>query len=308
MNADAIPCMRWTGSRQSWRRRRDGGFDADRYEVREIPEREAKPFVRENHYLGSMPSVRRCYGLYEAGALLVGVAVLSYPQSEKTIPAAFPELPPIEAADLGRFVLVDRVPANGESHFLGEVRKMAARPSTLADPAKKGDPEEEARKIPLRGLVMFSDPVARRRADGSLLTPGHWGVIYQASNCEFLGRSGKSTEAVFPDGTVFGRRTAQKVRKQEQGHAYAERMLIARGARPMRPGEKPAAWLREALDAAGAKPFRHPGKFKYAIALGEDRSDRASVVIAGGLGHRAYPKRHLGQLELFDDQALFQEG
>jgi hypothetical protein len=106
---------------------------------------------------------------------------------------------------------------------------------------------------------------------------------------------------------VFGRRTAQKIRAQEQGHAYAEKILIARGAQPMRPGEKPAAWLRDALDAAKARPFRHPGKFKYAIALGENRAERAGVAISGGRDHRSYPKRHRNeQLDLFSpgDDAL----
>jgi hypothetical protein len=96
---------------------------------------------------------------------------------------------------------------------------------------------------------------------------------------------------VLPDGTVFGRRTMQKIRAQEQGHAYAERKLVAFGARPMRAGEKPAAWLKEALDAAGARKFRHPGKHKYAIALGTTRADRRAVVIAAPADRVSYPKR-----------------
>jgi hypothetical protein len=283
--------MRWSpGRRQSWRRRSDGGFDSSRYQVREIWTRQAKPFVVGTHYLGSMPSDKRNYGLFEiAGGRLVGVAVLSHPTSEKTIPSVFPGLDRSEAADLGRFVLLDEVPANAESWFLGEVRHMAARKSVL-------DPDKPI----LRGLVMFSDPVQRRRADGTMICPGHCGTIYQASGCLYLGTSDASTEALLPDGTVFGRRTAQKIRAQERGHAYAERRLVALGARPMRPDEKPAAWLREALDAAGARKFRHPGKHMYAIALGPTRFERVSVAILGGRDHRSYPKRDLGQLDLLD--------
>ena len=290
LSAD-VPCMRWSpGGRQSWRRRRDGGFDSRLYVVREIWTRQAKPFVVGTHYLGSMPSDKRNYGLFEIdGGRLVGVAVLSYPTSEKTIPSVFPGLDPSEAADLGRFVLLDEVPANAESWFLGKVREKAAEKSVL-------DPDKPV----LRGLVMFSDPVQRRRADGTLICPGHVGTIYQASGCLYLGTSDASTEAVLPDGTVFGRRTAQKIRAREKGHAYAERKLVALGAQPMRPGEKPAAWLREALDAAGARRFRHPGKHKYAIALGADSAERADVTIIGGRDHRSYPKRDLGQLDLLD--------
>ena len=48
--------MRWSpGGRQSWRRRRDGGFDSRLYEVREIWQKQASPFVASVHYLRTMP-------------------------------------------------------------------------------------------------------------------------------------------------------------------------------------------------------------------------------------------------------------
>jgi len=295
------PCMRWSpGGRQSWRRRRDGGFDSSLYEVREIWPREASPFVASVHYLHSMPSVRRCYGLFEiASQELVGVAVLSTPVSKKTIPMVFPELDPSQAAELGRFVLLDRVPANAESWFLGAVRHLAARPAILLDPRKKDDPEYLKKKVPLLGMMMFSDPVSRMNLETKeIIKPGHWGSSYQASGCKYLGTSDKSVEAVLPDGTVFNRRTMQKIRAQEQGHGYAERILTDRWrARPMRPGENPARWMREVLDDIGAARFEHPGKFKYAIALGVTRAGRKAVLIAGARDHTAYPKKDVGQLE-----------
>jgi len=106
--------MRWSpGGRQSWRRRRDGGFDSSLYEVREIWQKQASPFVANVHYLRTMPSARRHYGLFEiASQELVGVAVLSTPVSPNTLPMVFPELDPSRAAELGRFVLLDRAPAN----------------------------------------------------------------------------------------------------------------------------------------------------------------------------------------------------
>ena len=295
------PCMRWSpGGRQSWRRRRDGGFDSSLYEVREIWPRQASPFVTSVHYLHSMPSVRRCYGLFEiATQELVGVAILSTPVNKKTIPMVFPELDPIQAAELGRYVLLDRVPANAESWFLAEVRYLAARPAVLLDPRKKEDPEYLRKKVPLLGLMMFADPVPRMNLEtGQVIKPGHWGTAYQASGCKYLGTSGKSIEAVFRDGTVFNRRTMQKIRAQEQGHGYAERMLLGRGARPMRPGENPARWMREALDDVGAVKVENPGKFKYGIALGVTRADRQAVLIANARDHTAYPKKDRGQLEL----------
>ena len=235
------------------------------------------------------------------------MAVLSTPVTPKTLPMVFPELDPSRAAELGRFVLLDRVPANAESWFLGAVRYRAARPAVLLDPKKKDDPEYLKKKAPLLGMMMFSDPVARVNLETrQIIKPGHWGTAYQASGCRYLGTSDKSVEAVFRDGTVFNRRTMQKIRAQEQGHSYAEKMLTDRGARPMRPGENPARWMRDALNDTGAARFEHPGKFKYGIALGVTRADRKAVLIAGARDHTAYPKKDLGQLEfdLFGPDAV----
>jgi hypothetical protein len=175
---------------------------------------------------------------------------------------------------------------------------LAARPATLLDPRKKNDPEY-LKKVPLLGMMMFSDPVPRvNLATRQIIKPGHWGSSYQASGCRYLGTSGKSVEAVFPDGTVFNRRTMQKIRAQEQGHGYAKRILTDRwGARPRRRGENPARWMREALGDIGAARFEHPGKFKYAIALGVTRAGRKAVLIAGARDHTAYTKKGVGQLE-----------
>jgi hypothetical protein len=89
----------------------------------------------------------------------------------------------------------------------------------------------------------------------------------------------------------------QKIRKQERGHDYAERRLIAMGARPMRAGERSAGWLARALGDVGARRVRHPGKHRYAFRLGLTRRDRAYVQIAPRPG--PYPKPGQGQLALF---------
>src|SRR6202042_2664813 len=104
------------------------------------------------------------------------------------------------------------VPANGESWFLGQCARQAASTG-------------------LRGLVMFSDPIPRRRADGTVVMPGHVGVIYQASNAIYTGRGTPRTLTLLPDGTVFSDRAAQKIRRQDSGHHYAEAQLTSLGAR-----------------------------------------------------------------------------
>jgi hypothetical protein len=160
-------CQRWNPGRvQSWRRPEDGGFDPARYGIAPIAEAAAKTFVTRLHYSGAYPAASQRYGLFDLTrdmAELVGVAVLSVPSSRSVLTSVFPRLEPYaESLELGRFVLVDEVPANGESWFYAEVRRLAAAAG-------------------IRGIVSFSDPVARTRADGNTVMPGHIGTIYQAS-------------------------------------------------------------------------------------------------------------------------------
>jgi hypothetical protein len=169
-----------------------------------------------------------------------------------------------------------------ESWFLGQSTRLAAAAG-------------------VRGLVMFSDPVERRRADGTVVMPGHWGCIYQASNAVFTGRGTPRTLALLPDGTVFSDRAAQKIRAGERGHEYAARRLVEMGARPPRPGQDLAAWLADALPATGARKIRHPGNLRYAFRVGATRRERAAVTITPR--PRPYPKKALGQLDLFGEAA-----
>ncbi|MFD8564658.1 hypothetical protein ACFV1N_45970 [Streptosporangium canum] len=113
-------CQRWkSGRRHSWRRRRDGGFAPDRYGVSAIPESEAKAFVVDRHYSGTFPASRLRYGIWDLQTplpALVGVAVLSVPASHAVLTNVFPGLEPYEESlELGRFVLDDAVPGNGDS-------------------------------------------------------------------------------------------------------------------------------------------------------------------------------------------------
>ena len=50
---------------------------------------------------------------------------------------------------------------------------------------------------------MFSDPLPRTRADGTVVMPGHLGTIYQAANAVYTGRGTPRTLTLLPDGTVF---------------------------------------------------------------------------------------------------------
>jgi hypothetical protein len=97
--------------------------------------------------------------------------------------------------------------------------------------------------------------------------PGHVGTIYAATNAVYTGRATARTLKLLPDGTVFHDRTAQKIRRQEQGCEYAAAQLIVLGAPRPRHGCDPTLWLREDLAAVGARNIRHRGAHRFCRQL-----------------------------------------
>ncbi|MCQ1581211.1 hypothetical protein NNW97_30600 [Streptomyces parvus] len=155
-------------------------------------------------------------------------------------------------------MLTDECPANAESWFLARCF-------------------DELLVLGVRGVVSFADPVPRRDVSGALVAVGHVGTIYQATNAVYMGRATPRTVKLLPNGVVLNGRMAQKVRRQEQGHEYAERLLIELGAPVLRAGTDPKVWLREALVAVGARNQRHRGVHRYVFRLGRNRRDRESI-------------------------------
>ena len=223
-------------------------IDPRRYEVAAISEdRVAKAFVLSHHYSGSFPAARFRFGIYR-GKLLVGVAVFSQPVRNEVLTGPFPMLEPAEAVELGRFVLLDSVPGNGETWFLARAFDLL-------------------RVQGLLGVVSFSDPQPRTCADGRVVFPGHIGTIYQAHNGRYLGRGTARTLRLLPDGTVFSARAASKVRQLERGWKYSAAILESHGAVPLDVGhEDPAAWLRRWTTTL-TRPLRHPGNHRYVWGL-----------------------------------------
>jgi hypothetical protein len=263
---DSDWCERWRARRHSWRHTSEGGFDPRLFEVAPIREREARAFVEQNHYAATYPAAQSAYGLYE-GPWLAGVAVLSIPVQRRVLEVAFPALEPYtESLELGRFVLAERVPANGESWFLARVFEFAAAAG-------------------VRGVLSFSDPVARNAADGHLIFPGHLGIIYQASNAAYLGRTGARTLRLLPDGQVLSERAIQKIRSGERGWDYSEQLLVGFGARPRRRAEERMDWLQRALAEAGVRALWHGGNHRYAFRIGPVRR-----LVSLGLEPELYPK------------------
>lgn len=242
--------QRWLFGRSSFRRDRES-INPSQYVVDEVLDAPAKAFVLAHHYAGSYPAARIRYALRH-NARIVGVAVFSVP----TNPRTFDCLGSAKDAgvELGRFVLLDEVPANGETWFLGQCfRKL--------------------RVEGFAGVVSFSDPVPRRREDGTIVFPGHIGGIYQAHNALYVGRSARRVHRILTDGRLVSPRSLQKIRTRERGWQYAVATLEAAGAPPFDPAD-PRGWIRRALSAT-TRRLPHPGNHKYVWAL--RRSVRAEL-------------------------------
>lgn len=240
-------CQRWNSKRASYRPAGEV-INPRALEVAEIPHHKiAKEFVEAHHYSGSFPAARACFGLYEsASATLVGALVFSVPCTKKVLSNVFGR----EAKDcveLGRLVLLDRVPANAETFFLSRAFKQV--------------------KGRFKGVVSFSDPMPRKTQEGLEVFKGHIGTIYQAHNATFLGRSTARSLKILPGGEVLSDRSLQKIRKLERGWKYSAGLLENYGAEPLEKSFLSARdWLKRWLPFL-TTTVRHPGNYRYAWSL-----------------------------------------
>jgi hypothetical protein len=254
-------CQRWRQRRELYRPAGEP-IETRLYEVAEIADdTSAKRFVVEHHYSGSFPAARFRFGLYR-GQELVGVAVFSHPCNDRVLTGVFP-IEATSSTELGRLVLLDEVPSNGESWFIARCFELLVGR--------------------VAGVVSYSDPVARTRSDGTVVHPGHVGTIYQATNGVYLGRSKRRPLLLLPDGTVFSERALQKIRKRERGWLHSAGVLEKFGASRLELGDS-GLWLAEWLPRL-TRVLRHPGNYRYGWAL--DRSLRKGLA---GMSAGSYPK------------------
>lgn len=228
------------------------------FEVAKIADdRTARAFIVQHHYSATYPAARVRFGLFRRAAL-VGVAVFSVPVHAASLSNIFGG-DANSALDLGRFVLLDEVPGNGESWFLARCR--------------------EALRKDFVGMIAFSDDNPRTDSQGRTILPGHVGTIYQASNAVYLGRTQGRTLFLLPDGSILSPRAISKIRAGERGYLAQARRLEAFGAPALTLDRE--AWLQSALRAV-ARPLKHRGNHKYAWSF-----DRRLKIAAGF----SYPKK-----------------
>lgn len=261
-------CQRWELGRDS---RRPAGelIRTSEYDVIEIDELTAKRFIALHHYSHSYPAARFRFGLYRRGGL-VGVAVFSRPFSDATITNTFPTLEVDGGVELGRFVLLDDVPGNGETWFLARCF--------------------DALRGRVAGVVSFSDPHPRARIDGVIVFPGHIGTIYQAKGAVYHGLTDTRTIQLMPDATIFSNFSSGKIRRKLRGWRAAVGELVSIGAEDLAEDADAAtriAWL-EHWRSTLTRSVRHRGNHRYSWRL--DRVPRGELAYGPA---RAYPKRDL---------------
>lgn len=237
--------QRWREQRATYRPSEEI-IDPSSYEVAPIDVAVAKGFVTTHHYSHSFPADRERYGLFKHGDLC-GVAVFSVPMSYRVFDCL--AVPVEVAAELGRFVLLDEVPGNGETWFLARCFDLLKA---------KG----------YAGLVSFSDPVPRTTLGGDTIFRGHIGGIYKAHNAAYQGVTRRRSLRLLPDGTIFSDRNRSKIRGKETGWRYAVDILELHGAKAPTSTTTAGlrAWLPKAL-AATTRVLRHTGNHKYAWGL-----------------------------------------
>ena len=246
-------CQRWNKKRDSYRPAGEC-FDPRYATVERIDTASAKRFVCTHHYSGSFPAARINAGLFIKEPFqkeqLAGVATFSVPVTQAVIPSLLDGLDPSLGVELGRFVLVDSVPANGETWTLARAFRLL----------RESLPE-------VRGIVSYCDPASRTTADGRISFGGHVGTIYRAHNATLRGRSRARKLLLTPDGCVANERGLSKLRTGESGADYVERNLRQRGASPRRLSESGSEYVNRLIQEGFLRIFRHPGNLAFTWTL-----------------------------------------
>lgn len=238
--------QRWRAHRSLYRPAGEV-IDPSRYEVEPIDRPTARAFIEAHHYEPTFPPNRWRFGLFTRSRL-VGVAMFTVPVGKTVLTGTLGITDPRDGAYLGRFVLLDEVPGNGETWFLGRVYELL-------------------RSEGLAGAVSDSDPEPRTAVDGRVVMPGHVGTIYQAFNGRYVGRASSRTLRLLPDGTIFSERAMSKIRGRERGWRYAVEQLVAAGSpAPETLGEDLRGWMWRALKIV-SRPLKHPGNHRYVWPL-----------------------------------------
>ncbi len=262
-NTEDDKCQRWRNGRESYR---PAGeliqVEQDGYFAEVIPRSIAKEFVSEHHYQKSYPAQKLNVGLYRDGIKgtheLCGVATFSIPSNNKVFARYIDGGTIYNSSELGRFVLLDDVPGNGETWFLSRAFKQL-----------------KAKKPEIESILSFSDPVRRTSLCGKETMPGHIGTIYQAHNGRFVGMSNKKRLVLTDEGISVDPRMVSKLRNMESGNGYAREWIEKNTGKAMGENESPVDFVNRAK--ASLRTYRHPGNYAYLWPLFDNKKERREI-------------------------------
>jgi hypothetical protein len=251
-----VACQRHTHKRTTYLTARPP-FDPSRFGVEPVDTADARTFIETHHYSGTFPVEIGSYGLFEskpnARATLVGVAVFSIPVNT---PAALTALlePGQTVCDLGRFILNDHILANAETWFLTRAYRALRQDKTLADGRTPRFPFSTS----------YSDPCPRASFD-RIIFPGHVGIVYQAKNACYTGRSRARSLCLTRSGAVLSDRALSKLRADDNDARHVYARLREHGAPALKIGESGACYLARALIEGPFRRVRHRGNHRYVL-------------------------------------------
>lgn len=265
--SDVSVCQRWNKKRESYRPAGEP-IDVNRYGVELLTEAQAREFLTTHHYAGgeSYPATQLRLGLFRSTGYtapeLVGAMVFGVPTHNSTFAKWVPGVTKDDGTVLQRLALLDEVPANGETWFLGRAFEAL-----------------EAELPSVKVVLSYSDPVARVNAQGVEYKPGHIGTIYKAHNGVYLGRTPRDDTYLYPDGEVIAPRSMSKLRNSERGGRALEKRLLARGAPARLEGESDRDYAyRLVREDLFIRRRRRPGNHVYAWAVASERRARKSIL------------------------------
>ena len=137
------------------------------FTVEEVPRKSVVKFIEKHHYSHNVNGVQSLYhyGLFTEGNFgipkMIGAMMYAHPSMPATA-AKYNPINPTKCLELRRLVCIDATPKNTESFFIGQTFKLLKR-----------DTDMEV-------IVSFADQ-----------HHGHTGVIYKATNFDYLGETSR---------------------------------------------------------------------------------------------------------------------
>ena len=152
------------------------------FTVEEVLRRSIAPFIEKYHYSQNVNGVQstNCFGLYKEGNFglptMIGAMMYAWPSMPATAKKYNPD-DPLRIYELRRLVCIDDTPTNTESYFIGHTLKWLKKNTDI------------------EVIVSFADE-----------EEGHTGVIYKATNFDYLGTTSPG-KALMVDGKKFHSRS-----------------------------------------------------------------------------------------------------